>query len=126
MYKYWYTNCKGVDMFKDKLKLLAEKFSEAWTACMLCMVQGDLTVLTLNHAYTASKTGIIAGIAIVLASYWNKVNNKYGLIWLTGVLTTFADLIIHPTHFGPAWAEAVVTGFAAAFLAWVLSKKNYK
>ena len=64
-------------MFREKLRLLAEKFSEAWTACMLCMVQGDLTILTLNHAYTASKTGLVAGIAIVLASYWKKINNKY-------------------------------------------------
>lgn len=111
-------------MILQKLKLLAEKFSESWTACMLCMVQGDLTVLTLNHAYTASKTGIIAGIAIVLASYWKKVNNKYGLIWLTGVLTTFADFIIHPTHFGPAWAESVVTGITAGFLAWILTNKK--
>jgi hypothetical protein len=111
-------------MFLQKLKLLAEKFTESWTACMLVMVQGDLTVLTLNHAYTASKTGIIAGIAIVLASYWNKVNNKYGLIWLTGVLTTFADFIIHPSNFGPAWAESVVTGIAAGFLAWILTKRK--
>ena len=111
-------------MFQQKVKLLAEKFTESWTACMLVMVQGDLTILTLNHAYTASKTGIIAGLAVVLASYWNKVNNKYGLIWLTGVLTTFADLIVHPSHFGPTWAESVVTGIAAGFLAWILTKRK--
>ena len=109
---------------KQKLKLLAEKFSEAWTACMLCMVQGDLTVISLHHAITASKTGIIAGIAVVIASYWNRIDNKYGLIWATGVLTTLADLSIHPTHFGPEWAEAVVTGIGAAGLAWILSKRK--
>jgi len=111
-------------MLKDKMKLLAEKFTEAWTACMLCMVQGDLTVLTLNHAYTASKTGLIAGIAIVLASYWKKVNTEYGLIWLTGVLTTFADLLSHPSHFGTWWTEALCTGIGAAFLAWILTKRK--
>ena len=109
---------------KKKLKLLAEKFSEAWTACMLCMVQGDLTVISLHHAITASKTGIIAGIAVVIASYWNRIDNKYGLIWATGVLTTLADFSIHPTHFGPEWAEAVVTGIGAAGLAWILSKRK--
>ena len=110
--------------FKEKLKLLAEKFGEAWTACMLCMVQGDLTVLTLSHAYTASKTGLIAGIAVVIASYWNRIDNKYGLIWATGVLTAIADLTVHSSHFGPEWAEALCTGIGAGLLAWVLSKRE--
>ena len=113
-------------MFREKLKLLAEKFGEAWTACMVCMVQGDLTVLTLNHAYTASETGIIAGTAIVISSYWDKVNHKYGLIWMTGILTAMADFIVHPTHFGPDWAEAVITGIGSGLLAWVLEKKDGK
>jgi len=107
-----------------KLKLLAEKFSEAWTACMLCMVQGDLTVISLNHAITASKTGLIAGIAVVIASYYQRINNKYGLIWATGILTAIADLSVHSSHFGPDWAEAVVTGIGAGLLAWVLSRKD--
>lgn len=107
-----------------KLKLLIEKFSEAWTACMLCMVQGDLTVISISHAITASKTGIIAGIAVVIASYWNRIDNKYGLIWATGVLTAIADLTVHSSHFGPEWAEAVVTGIGAAGLAWILSKRE--
>jgi hypothetical protein len=111
-------------MVKEKLKLLAEKFTESWTACMLMMVQGDLTVLTLNHAYTASKTGIIAGIAIVVSSYWNRVNHKYGLIWMTGVLTAIADFVVHPSQFGPQWAEALLTGVTAGLLAWILSKRE--
>ena len=111
-------------MFREKLKLLAEKFSESWTACMLIMVQGDLSVLTLNHAYTASKTGIIAGTAIVLASYWNRINHKYGLIWITGVLTAIADFVVHPSHFGPQWAEAAITGIGAGLLAWILSRRE--
>ena len=34
-----------------------EKFSQAWTACMLMMVQGDVTALSLYHAKVAAKTG---------------------------------------------------------------------
>lgn len=113
-------------MLKDKVKLLAEKFSESWTACMLTMVQGDLTVLSINHAITASKVGIIAGIAVVLASYLKKLNNEYGLIWLTGVMTTLADFMIHPSMIGPAWGESVVTGIGAAGLAWILTKRREK
>lgn len=110
------------DYMMAKLKLLVEKFGESWSACMLCMVQGDLTVISFNHAYTASKTGIIAGIAVVIASFWKFIDNKYGLIWATGVLTALADLIVHPTHFGPAWAEAALTGVAAGILAWMMSR----
>jgi len=109
-----------------KLKLLIEKFTEAWTACMLCMVQGDLTVISINHAITASKTGIIAGIAVVIASYWHRIDNKYGLIWATGILTSIADITIHPTHFGPEWLEAICTGLGAAGIAWMMSKRRYK
>lgn len=109
-------------MFRKKLRLLAEKFSEAWTACLLCMVQGDLTTLTLNHAYTASKTGLIAGIAIVLASYWKRVNNELGIIWLTGIITMLVDKLIHSSHFGGEWTEAICTGIGAALLAWMLNR----
>lgn len=111
-------------MLRAKAKLLAEKFSESWTACLLCMVQGDLTVISLNHAITASKTGIVAGLAVVTASYWKKLNTDYGLIWLTGVMTTFADFLVHPTHFGTVWSEALLTGIGAGLLAWLLTKKR--
>ena len=113
-------------MTQDKMRLLAQKFSEAWTACMLCMVQGDLTVISINHAITASKTGIIAGISVVLVSYYNKLNTRYGLVWMTALLTACADFVVHPTHFGPEWMEAIVTGIGAGLLAWVLSRRDAK
>lgn len=100
------------------MKLWGRKFSEAWTACMLCMVQGDLTVISLNHALTASKTGTLAGIAYVLASQ-TKFTGRWLGAYLTGVLTMLADIIAHPTHFGPHWAEAAVTGLVAAVICMV-------
>ena len=54
---------------KEKLDLFLRKFSEAWTACALCMVQGNLAVFTINHALIAAKTGLIAGLLVVLTSY---------------------------------------------------------
>lgn len=106
------------------IKLWVEKFSQAWTACMLCMVQGDLTVLTLSHAFTASKTGALAGIAFVIATYFTNINSKWFAVWLTGVLTMLSDIIIHPTHFGSNWAEAVCTGLGAAILCVLLERKR--
>lgn len=106
---------------KEKLDLFNRKFGEAWTACALCMVQGDLSVFTLKHAYIASKTGLIAGLLIILTSYVQKLDNKWMLAWMTGVMTTIADFIIHPTHFGDRWVEAVCTGIGALILSIILS-----
>jgi len=36
-------------------------------------------------------------------------------------MTTIADFITHPTHFGDRWVEAVVTGAGALVLSIVLS-----
>lgn len=103
---------------RQKFKLLAEKFSEAWTACMVCMVQGDLTVISLQHAFTASKTGILAGIGMVIASYFPWKNKWIG-IFLTGLITMLADYICgwSPTVVGP-----IVTGLGAMSIALVYDK----
>ena len=106
---------------KQKLDLFLRKFSEAWTSCALCMVQGDLSVFTIKHALTAGKTGLIAGLLVVLTSYFQKLDNKWLLAWMTGVMTTIADFISHPTHFGEHYTEAVVTGIGAGILSIILS-----
>ena len=106
------------------IRLWFDKFSQAWTACMLCMVQGDLTVLTLSHALTASKTGTLAGVAYVATSLLTKVDNKWFAVWLTGVLTMLADIVVHPTHFGDNWMEAACTGLGAAILCTIFERKK--
>ena len=108
---------------QNKIKEWFRKFSEAWTACMFCMVQGDLSVLTINHALTASKTGTLAGIAFVITSSFAAINNKWANAWLTGVLTMAADIVAHPTHFGDQWVEAACTGLGAAMLCYLLERK---
>jgi len=108
-------------MIREKINILIEKFTEAWTACMICMVQGDLSVLTLNHAYIASYTGGIAGIALVVASFLPYKNVWIG-IFLTGVFTSIADILAHTTHFGTEFTESIVTGIGAMGLAIVFHK----
>ena len=97
----------------NRIKIIAEKFGESWTACMVFMVQGDLSALTLGHAITASKTGILTGLAMFAASFlpWN---NKWLGIFLTGLFTAIADALIHADHFP---AEHLVTGLGAMLLA---------
>jgi hypothetical protein len=108
---------------KAKLKLWAEKFSEAWAACMICMVQGDITVLTVNHALTASKTGALAGLGCVIASFISSKPRKTTDALLTGAVTMVADIAIHPTHFGPQMAEAALTGLVAAAICYLIGRK---
>ena len=43
-------------MFKSRIKLFTRKVTEAFTACGLVMVQGDLSVFTLNHFIIADRT----------------------------------------------------------------------
>ena len=103
-----------------RLKLAGRKFSEAWTSCLLVMVQGDLTVLTIKHATTAGKTGLLTALAVLLLSYSKRFpNNEYTLAWLTGVLTMLADMLIHPPQF---IGESVITGVGAGVLALLLSR----
>ncbi len=109
-----------------KVKLWVEKFSEAWAACMICMVQGDVTVLTISHAVTASKTGALAGMGCVIASCVSSKRNKTTDALLTGAVTMAADITIHPTHFGPQLAEAALTGIVAACLCYLISVKVVK
>lgn len=103
-----------------KIPKPAEKFGEAWLSCLLVMVQGDISALTLKHAYVAGKTGLIMVLAYCMASKFSTKQTVYLDVLLTGVLTALADVITHPTHFGGATAEAIVTGITASILALVL------
>ena len=106
---------------RDKVALFVRRFREAWISCLLCMVQGDISVVNWGHAVTASKTGTIAGIAFVLCSYFPSVkNSKTVIVWLIGLLTMCADILVHPTHFGEWWTEAVVTGLGASAICWIM------
>ena len=93
---------------------------------MVCMVQGDLSVLSLYHAGVASKTGAIAGLVVLLASFIPKLDNKWTIVWLTGVATAGADLIFVSSHFGAWWTEALVTGVGAMILAMLFDKAKSK
>ena len=109
-----------LDHIKDAAKQFTAKFSKAWTACAITMVEGDLTVFTINHAITAAKTGTLAGgvaTAIFLAF---RTDSKMFNAWALGIITAFCDLLVHPTHFGHHhFTEAAVTGIGAGVLAYL-------
>lgn len=108
------------------LKIWSEKFGEAWTACMLCMVQGDVTVMTVGHALTASKTGALTGVGCVLASFVSRTRNKVTDAVMTGIVASAADIMVHPSHFGLKMSESLLTGFCAASICYLLGDKKWQ
>ena len=114
----------------ERFKLAAQKFSEAWTACLLAMVGGDVTVISLGHITTAAKTGFGSAVALLFITLWTKIPNPVALAWLTGIIVTLVDFSMHANHaaiYGEGeWREAAVTGVGAALLGLVLSKTLYK
>lgn len=107
------------------MKMIRDKFLQAWSACMICMVQGDLSALTMGHAFTASKTGLLTGIACWITTQLDgKKSSAWKGAWLTGVLTMVSDIVIHPTHFGDQWIEAFCTGLGAAGICLIWEKIN--
>ena len=94
------------------------------------MVGGDLTVVSWNHAITASKTGIGSAVALLLITLFSRVPNAWAMAWLTGIIVTVIDFGMHSNHvaiYGDGeWREAVITGTGAALLGLFLSKTIYK
>jgi hypothetical protein len=99
--------------------LFKRKFTEAWIACAVAMVQGDLAVFSWGHVGVAAQTGLATGVAMVIANSLGFVKTPWMAIWLTGVLTTASDIIIHQPAFP---YEAIVTGIGAGILAYIFSK----
>ena len=99
-----------------------EKFGEAWLPWMLAMTQGDLGVVSWGHVVTAYDTGIKTAISFAVCCLIFKRVSKYREVVITGLLTFIADLSTHPSHFGSAWTEALVTGLGASLIVLLVEK----
>jgi hypothetical protein len=103
-------------VIKEKVIIFFRRISEATPACLLVMVHGDLSAITLAHWETALRTGAITGVVLVLVSFVESkkwLHNRYVTGALTGIATTASDFIVHPAAIS---AEAIITGAAAAVL----------
>mgnify|MGYP003135969880 FL=1 len=100
-------------------KNFLEKFGEAWLPCMYFMVEGNLSAITWKHVVVAYTTGYKTAIIYCFCVlFFKKVTLAKNLL-LTGVFTFISDLLTHPTHFGPSWAEAAATAVSASVLALI-------
>lgn len=88
------------------------------------MTQGDLSTVTLGHWQIALSTGFAVGLTSIVLSF-GKLSRieatRWGIALVAVVGTTVADLVMHPTHFGSWWSEALVTGLGAGALSLLVS-----
>lgn len=87
---------------------------------MYFMVEGNLSAITWKHVVVAYNTGLKAAIIYCFCVlFFKKVTLLKNLLLLTGVFTFISDLLTHPTHFDPSWAEAAATAVSASVLALI-------
>jgi hypothetical protein len=105
-------------MLGQKMKVFVTPFCEASPACLLVMVQGNIWLATIGHLQKAVETGFITGTGVLILSLFTYrwFSNKYVVAGLTGGMCFAADLLVHPSHFGGATTEAIVTGAFTALI----------
>ena len=84
--------------------------------------------ISLYHCSVAAKTGLVGGIGVLLTSYLpQSYSNLRSNLAFTFGTTFIGDIIVVPTHYGPVWMEAFVTGSIASLLALILfqTKRMY-
>jgi hypothetical protein len=99
-------------MLSQRIKSFLIPFCEASPACLLVMVQGNVWLATIGHLQKAVETGFITGAGVLILSLFTHrwFSNKYVVAGITGGMCFVADLLVHPSHFGGATTEAIVTG----------------
>jgi hypothetical protein len=100
----------------------AEKFAGAWLACLLVMARGNIfAAFSYEHLVLATVCGTVGAVTTVaLLLQMDRTNNSLGRqATLSAVVTLIGDVFAHPSHFGPQWAEPLVTAAVSAGIAVV-------
>jgi hypothetical protein len=98
----------------------AEKFAGAWLACFLVMARGDIFVaFSFEHVRLASVCGIVgAAVTVALLAQMDRTTDSLARqATISAVVTFIGDIFAHPSHFGPQWAEPLVTAAVSAAIA---------
>ena len=98
----------------------AEKFAGAWLACLLVMARGNIfDAFSFDHVVLATVCGTAgAVVTVALLLQMDRTRNSVGRqVTLSAVVTLIGDVFAHPSHFGPAWAEPLVTAAVSAGIA---------
>ena len=98
----------------------AEKFAGAWIACLIVMARGNIfAAFSFDHLLRATVCGTVGALVTValLAQMDRSVNSVSRQATMSAVVTLIGDIFAHPSHFGPQWAEPVVTAAVSAGIA---------
>jgi len=106
----------------QKTAPFVENISEATTACLITMVQGNLLAITLSHWLIATQTGIAAGTLTAALFAILKSQKRWVISLGLGVITSVVDFLVHPSMFGSIVTEAIVTGIGAAILSSIVGR----
>ena len=109
-----------VGPMKPKITPIVENVAEATAACLITMSQGNFLAFTLTHWLIASQTGLLAGLAASAALLLTRSDNRWVIAIVLGIVTAAVDWFVHPSMFGTAVTEAVVTGVGAAVLSYAV------
>ena len=97
-----------------RVKLALMKFSQAWVACLIAMAGG----VSLYHMTVAAKTGFVSSVGVLATSYLpDAYRTPKSNIVFTFFTTFIGDILVVPTHYGPVWMEAMITGLIASLFA---------
>ena len=100
----------------QRIKLALMKFSQAWVACLIAMAGG----VSIYHMTVAAKTGLVSSVGVVATSFLpDAYRTPKNNIVFTFFTTFIGDIIVVPTHYGPVWMEAFVTGALASLFAYL-------
>jgi integral membrane sensor domain MASE1 len=107
-----------------RLALCGHKAVEAGAVCLVLMVQGDLTAITLAHLVIATKTGVLAvapALGVTFTRYARHFLNRWTASAFLGGCTLLADALIHQSHYPGEYTEAALTGIGAFFFSLAVS-----
>ena len=110
------------DDFRESglLRPAAEKFAGAWLACFLVMARGNiLAAFSFEHIRLASVCGIVgAAVTVALLLQMDRTTDSIARqATISAVVTFIGDIFAHPSHFGPQWAEPLITAAVSAGIA---------
>ncbi len=100
-----------------------EKFCGAWLACLLVMARGNVfAAFDVEHVVLATVCGTVGALVTVglLLQMNRAIDSVYRQATISAVVTFIGDIFAHPSHFGPQWAEPLVTAAVSASLAVAL------
>ena len=106
---------------RKRVAPVLENATESALACLLTMVQGNVLALTLGHWLLASQTGAISGVLAASALWLTGRGTRWKIAGVVTLATGVVDYFSHPTHFGSAATESIVTGLVAGALSVVVS-----